>query len=448
MLNASLSVDLKQPLNIIDDHFLSVVTTLFIEGMAIDQQNDQVLHNKPFRAHTGEPHDQVMKLPLPYSKETEAIALKEYGTRKAYSHNNKRRTRREETSRTLRTLILGLSDAFNNLLMGIWGNLSLINLTIDKSNPVSQRVSEMEQLIQNGAALINGIFGYLGERRVVAKNIRLNQLIQEINDSLPVDGVRIKNDIIQASLIYPSGHNSNAIIAASLARMLEQFMERIQHHHHLILEENTLAKTLRDRFNTVERLMHRAWEIISRLKLYVGMSKCRAKKMSVRALTKKIAKQFAKKNPHLKISLEIAQKLPLIHADRSMLQFVLNQLMENAAHAMPDQGNLNVDVRALSSETPQNRCVAYRWADSIVVTVTDTGHGMDLNTLLHIFDPCFTGSRSTSRLGMGLAAAWGIIKTHDGYIHVRSKIGHGSTFKVYLPVNCFLSGPTSLNLQH
>jgi len=427
MLNTRVNADSKQSPNIIDDNFLSIMTTLFIEGMTIDQHNEHM--DCPW-----EPREKAFDIPLPFTKETEAIALKEYGTRKAEPRNAKRRTREEETVKALRTFILGLSDAFNNLLMGIWGNLSLINLTIDKSNPVSQRVSEMEQLIQNGSALINGIFGYLGERRVVAKNIRLNQLIQEINESHPIDGVRIKSDIIQASLINPSSQNTTVIIAASLARMLEQLMERIQHHHQLILKENNSAKALRDRLSTVERLTHRACEIITGIKLYAGMGECRIKKMSVNALVKKLARQFGKNNPHLKISFDTTHTVPLIQADRSMLEFVLNQLMENAAYAMPEHGNLHVDVRALKSETPQNRCVANRWADSVVVTVSDTGHGMDLNTLLHIFDPFFTGRRNTSRLGMGLAAAWGIIKTHDGYIHVRSKVGLGSTFKAYLPI--------------
>jgi signal transduction histidine kinase len=430
MLNMSVSADSKQSHKIIDDHFLSILTTLFIEGMAIDQQNEHI--GRPW-----ESHEKVLDFPLPYTKETEAIALKEYGTRKAEPGNTKRRTRREVTTKTIRTFILGLSDAFNNLLMGIWGNLSLINLTIDKSLPIYQRVFEMEQLIQNGSALINGIFGYLGERRIVAKNIRLNQLIREINESLPIDGSRIKSDIIQASLINPSSQNTTTIIAAGIARMLIQLMERIQYHHNLILKENVLTEGLQNRLRTVERLMNRAWEIITRLQRYAGMGECKKEKMSVKALTKKLVRQFGENHPHLKVSIEMAQQLPVINADRSMLQFVLNQLMENAADAMPEQGNLHVDIRVLKSETPQNRCVAYRWADSIVVSVTDTGHGMDINTLLHVFDPFFTGRRIANRLGMGLAAAWGIIKTLGGYIHVRSKMGHGSTFKVYLPVKLF-----------
>lgn len=434
MLNACASADTKHPVNIIDDHFLSIMTTLFVEGMAIDHQNDQSASGQTELQLQWASNQKASQFPLPCTKQTEAIALKEYGTRKAEPRNTKRRPRSEDANTTIRTFILGLSDAFNNLLMGIWGNLSLINLTIPKSHPICRRVVEMEQLIQNGSGLLNGIFGYLGERRSVAKNIRLNQLIQEINESIPIDSVRIKNDIIRASLISPAGQNYTTIIAASLARLLMQFIQRIEHQYQLILKEKALTRGLRNRMRTVERLLKRAREIVTLLKRFVGMSEYSTARMSIRALVKKLARQYGTFYPHLKISSDVAPKLPFIHADRSMLQFVLNQLMENAAAAMPSQGQLHIDVRTLGSENPQNRCVAYRWVDSIVVTVSDTGHGMDFNTLLRVFDPFFTGCRNSSRLGMGLAACWGIVKSHGGYIHVRSKVGRGSTFKIFLPI--------------
>ncbi len=434
MLKACAGADTKEPANIIDDHFFSIMTTLFIEGMAIDHHSDQNAIGRNGLGPQRETDQKAMHFPLPCTRQTEALASKEYGARKAEPRIPKRRSRSGNANASVRHFMLGLSDAFNNLLMGIWGNLSLINLTIERSNPISRHVLEMEQLIQNGSALINGIFSYLGERRVAAKNIRLNQLIQEINESIPIDSIRIKRDIIRASLISPCGQNSATIVAASLARLLMQFIERIQHHHRLILKEKVLTKGLGHRLLTVERLLNRAGEIITLLQRYSGMVEYNAEKLSIRALLKKLTRQYEANCPHLTISLDAARKLPLIHADRFMLQFVLQQLMDNAANAMPDQGELRIDVRTLNSESPQNRCVAYRWVDSIVVTVSDTGHGMALDTLLHVFDPFFTGCQNSGRLGMGLAASWGIVKTHGGYIHVRSKMGCGSTFKIFLPI--------------
>jgi signal transduction histidine kinase len=434
MFNTCTSADSKQPFNIIDDHFISVITTLFIEGMVLEQKTKPL--SKSWRQF-----DQALRLrektsimPLPCSKQTEAITLKEYGTRKAEPNNVMRQARPDAAGETIRTFILGLSDAFNNLLMGIWGNLSLIALTCGKSKTAFQRVSEMEQMIHSGSALINAVFGYLGERRTIAKNIRLKQLIQEINQVLPVDSERITKDILHASLTTPVDHGRVTALASNLSQILRQFMERLQHRYSLIIHEKNLDKKALARTCKVKQLMDRASEILMLLDCYAGAEPLELKKTSARAIVAGLVRKFEARYPQLKISLDLAQRLPLIHADRSGMQFVLNQLMENAVSSMAGQGKLLIEAKTIKASPARNRCVAHRWSDSIVITVTDTGHGMDLNTLLHVFDPFYSHQDNSSRLGMGLAASWGLVKAHGGYIHVRSKEAHGSTFKVYLPI--------------
>lgn len=434
MLKNSTISNSQQPATIIDDHFLSIMTALFIEGVAIEQPAEQSRDIPDGHFPQSDSQDHLSELHLSCAKETETIALKEYGTRKAEPHHQNRRTREDQATKTIRNFILGLSDAFNNLLMGIWGNLSLINLSTDKSKPICARALEMEQLIQNGSALLNGIFGYLGERRLVAKNIRLNQLIREINESIPIDSGLIKSNILQHKHLDTGGQNTAGLIASGLARVLLQLMERLQFHFDLIRKEDVLIEENCSRLQTIERLMHRAMEIIEQLQFYAGTVECRFEKLNMKTLAKRIASKFEKSHPHLNLCIRSAGNMPRVYADRSLMHFVLNELMANAADAMPEKGDLQVDVRPLTSEAPQNRCIARRWADSIVITISDSGHGMDLDTLLHVFDPYFTSRRKASHLGMGLAASWGIIKAHGGYIHVRSKKGFGSAVKVYLPV--------------
>lgn len=434
MLDSCVSADSRQPLNIIDDHFLSAITTLFVEEMAMDRKSPPPLKRWNHLDHPWQLRENPSIAPSPCSKQTEAIALKEYGTRKAEPNNVMRRSRPHGAGETTRTFILGLSDAFNDILMGIWGNLSLISLTGDKSNTVFQHVSNMEHMIQNGSALINAVFGYLGERRMVAKNIRLNQLIKEINWVLPVDGDRIKNDILHANLTMPAGQNSVATLASNLSRLLRRFVEHLQHQYNLILSERNLAKKASSRLRNVARLMARALEIVMLLDRYAGTKSLNIKKISAKVMIAGLVRKFEARFPQLEISLDLARRLPWIHADRSGLQFVLNQLMENAAGAMEGGGRLHIEANPLKADPVQNRCVAHRWSDSIVITVSDTGHGMDLNTLLHVFDPFFTGRPKSNHFGMGLAASWGIVKAHGGYIHVRSKLNCGTTFKIFSPI--------------
>jgi signal transduction histidine kinase len=440
MLDSCVHADSRQPLSqqpfdIIDDHFLSAITTLFIEKMAMDQKSPAPLESWSHLDHPWQLRGNTSIVPFPCSKQTEAIALKEYGTRKAEPNNTKRRTRMDSTGETIRTFILGLSDAFNNLVMGIWGNLSLISLTSDKSGTFFQRVSEMEYMIQTGSALINAVFSYLGERRMIAKNIRLNQLIQEINGVLPIDGDRIKKDILQAGLTAPTAQHGVATLASNLSSIIKQFVELLQHQYNMIRNTRNLARKVSARLGLVAQLLSRALEILMLLDRYAGVETLNIKKMSATAMIADLVRKFEPKLPQLNISLDLARRLPSIHADQSKLKFVLNQLMKNAANAMRGGGSLHIQAGALKSEPVQNRCVAHRWSDSIVITVSDTGHGMDFNTLMHVFDPFFSGRRSSSGMGMGLAASWGIIKAHGGYIHVRSQMGCGSMFKIFLPIN-------------
>ena len=434
MLNTVLKTDPGPPPNIIDDHFLSIITSLFVEGMAVDQTDWQSEASLNRRVPDLKENPNGVTVPLHFASAAKTAEIREFCGRKAEPWHSQRKPRKQYSYATIRTFILGLSDAFNNLLMGMWGNLSLINMTIDASHPIYERVAKVEQLIQNGSALINGVFGYLGERRIVAKKIRLNLLLQEINECIPIDGQRVKRDIVQASRAGVSGVNYSALIGGSLARMLAQLTNHIQRHCVQISRQKQISKAIRTRLHTIDRLLKRAWQIIYQLEMYAGRHTPVQKRLYLKSLVKKQIERFEKLYPAFNVSFTASRRLPSIRADRAMLAYTLGQILDNAANAMPGGGDLSIDIRALNSEFPQNRCVAYRWVDSIVVTISDSGHGMDLSTLLHIFDPFFAGRRNSKRLGMGLAVAWGIVKAHGGYIHVRSKVGGGSTFKIYLPI--------------
>jgi signal transduction histidine kinase len=433
MIDSCVSADSRQATNITDDDFLSAIATLFVEEMALDRKSTPPPIGWGQLARPRQLPDNTTIVPLPCTKQTETIALKEYGTRKAEPAHTRRRSHPDGTGETIRTFILGLSDTFNDLLMGIWGNLSLISLNSGKSESLFRRASEMEQMIHNGSVLINAVFGYLGERRLVAKNIRLNQLIQEIHGSLPVDSDRFKKDILHASLTVSTTQDSMTALASSLSLVLRQFVERLQHHLGLLRKERIPGRKVTSRLRTMEHLMARTLDMLILLDRYAGAVPINIKKTSIKEMVVGLVRKLEARFPQLEISLDLSRRLPWIHADRTSMQYVLKQLLENAAAAMAGKGRLHIEAHTLKAGHARNRCVAHRWSDSVVIAVSDTGHGMDLQTLLHVFDPFFTRRRNADRLGMGMAASWGIVKAHGGYIHVRSRAGHGSTFRVYLP---------------
>jgi len=123
-----------------------------------------------------------------------------------------------------------------------------------------------------------------------------------------------------------------------------------------------------------------------------------------------------------------------VRGDRTQLQQVLMNLCLNARDAMPQGGRLSVSVAAAR---PKNLELPLRTilgaGPQVVVTVSDSGCGMDAATRERVFEPFFTTKPAGQGTGLGLATVWGIVKNHGGHVDVSSKPGEGATFRVFLP---------------
>ncbi|TSA17235.1 PAS domain-containing sensor histidine kinase [bacterium] len=133
------------------------------------------------------------------------------------------------------------------------------------------------------------------------------------------------------------------------------------------------------------------------------------------------------------ISKRLDPGLPPVVADATQLHQLLLNLCINARDAMPKGGSLSLVTTVVSGDTVIDRFPDAGAANYVVLQVSDTGEGMDLETKRRIFEPFFTTKEKGKGTGLGLATVYGIIESHGGFVDVDSEVTVGTTFHVYLP---------------
>lgn len=161
------------------------------------------------------------------------------------------------------------------------------------------------------------------------------------------------------------------------------------------------------------------------------------KKVLVQELVAEMAKMIKETFPRsIKVSMNVSDSLPPVMGNSTQIYQVLLNLCVNARDAMPQGGSLNItaqNIRLNAESLPQDRGLipgAY-----VLLKVEDTGSGIPSELLEKIFEPFFTTKSPGRGTGLGLSTIMGIIKTHGGFLEVQSKVGQGTTFKVYLPAD-------------
>ncbi len=151
----------------------------------------------------------------------------------------------------------------------------------------------------------------------------------------------------------------------------------------------------------------------------------------------------------INIRLELADDLARINADPTQVEQVLMNLAVNARDAMPDGGSLTLITK--SSVLDEEFCKAHVGAqpgEYVLLTVSDSGHGMDRSVLERIYEPFFSTKELGRGTGLGLPMVYGIVKHHQGYIACHSEMGKGTTFEVYWPAISSAAELTAIDTAH
>src|SRR5437879_8843199 len=137
---------------------------------------------------------------------------------------------------------------------------------------------------------------------------------------------------------------------------------------------------------------------------------------------------------NIEVQFEADEDGGVVEADPAAVKQVLLHLVTNARDAMRTGGTLHVEVRRARLGAADRPLHAWVEPGSYVsVALSDTGVGMDAQTLARVFEPFFTTKPVGVGTGLGMSMAYGLVKQHRGYLHIYSEVGQGTTVKVYFP---------------
>ena len=135
-------------------------------------------------------------------------------------------------------------------------------------------------------------------------------------------------------------------------------------------------------------------------------------------------------NESIRLTLDLAPDLDRVRVDVAEFQACLLNLVSNARDAMPDGGVLTVSTRNLEVEAPPERAAKGAY---VVVTVSDTGQGMDDSTIARVFEPFFTTKGVGKGTGLGLSQVHGFAHSAGGFVQIASEPDHGTAVSIFLP---------------
>ncbi|MGA2030030.1 MAG: ATP-binding protein, partial [Verrucomicrobiota bacterium] len=136
----------------------------------------------------------------------------------------------------------------------------------------------------------------------------------------------------------------------------------------------------------------------------------------------------------IQLQFKFSMQPLFIHADAGMMDQVLMNLAVNSRDAIPKGGQLVIETSAVEfDQSVRGQSTQAQPGSFVCLSVSDTGVGIPPEILPRIFEPFFTTKDVGKGTGLGLATIFGIVQQHQGWINVESEVGHGTTFRIYLP---------------
>jgi signal transduction histidine kinase/CheY-like chemotaxis protein len=232
-------------------------------------------------------------------------------------------------------------------------------------------------------------------------------------------------------------HKMEAVgrLAGGVAHDFNNLLMIVSGHCELLSDRIPAGEPGRNNIEQIQKAADRAVSMTRQLLAFSRMQVLEPRTIDLNAVIADMGKMLARLiGEDIEYAFTPDPKLVSVKADPGQIGQVIMNLVVNSRDAMPKGGSITVRTRnAVLDQDEARKRHPMQPGEYGLLSVTDTGHGMDEETKAHIFEPFFTTKEVGKGTGLGLATVYGIVKQSGGFIWVESAPGKGTTFEIYLP---------------
>jgi PAS domain S-box-containing protein len=243
-----------------------------------------------------------------------------------------------------------------------------------------------------------------------------------------------ENANLEAQLQRSQRMEAIGTLAGGIAHNFNNLLMGIQGNISLLMREHSPDSPHAKRLTTMEALVDGGSKLTSQLLGYARSGRVDVRIVDLNTLVLEIAETFSLTRKEYRVHIELAPSTMPAEVDAAQIEQAILNLLINAADAMPRGGDLYLSSRVAHHTELTDPEHEIKKGNHAVLSIRDTGIGMDRETLERCFEPFFTTKGISGGTGLGLASAYGIVRANGGFIDVVSEVGRGTTFSLSFPM--------------